>query len=106
MLEINGIKIHNNKHDFVNMYPDKCPVVLENDMVSLWNGFGETFLRIRHIEVTAQYNIQKGITNDHDLFFVGRLCNSDFTNTESREYVFFQKKYIYRLYLKDNKIWI
>ena len=106
MIEIGGLKIHNNSRDYVNMYPDKCPLVLENDIVSLWNGVGETFLRVRHVELSAQYNIQKDIRNDHDLFFIGRLCNPDLTDSESREYVFFQKKYIYRLYLKENSQWI
>ncbi len=101
VITIGDIKVHNNPYEYVNMYLDFVPLLLEDDHVSLWNGLGETYLIVRHTQLSAAYNIKNGVTLDRELFFIGRLCDHTFTPTESREYVFFQKKYVYCKYLKE-----
>jgi hypothetical protein len=98
---IDDITVHNNPDDYINMYVDECPFIVENDYVSLWNGLGETYLLVRHTILSMNYNIKNNIREDRELFFIGRVCDHTFTPTEKREYVFFKKKYIYRHYLKN-----
>lgn len=100
-ITIGDIIVHNNPDDYVNMYLEDMPLLTEGDYVSLWNGLGETYLLVRHTILSMNYNIKNDIRIDRDTFFIGRLCDHTFTPTESREYVFFQKKYVYRHYLKN-----